>query len=71
MERILAFCRRIIPRALFESLKPVYHLALAVAGNLIYRFPVRGMIVISVTGTNGKTTTCLLIDEIKIGRAHV
>lgn len=64
MERILASLRRMIPRRLFRSLQPAYHLALAISGNLVYRFPTRGMVVIAVTGTNGKTTTCLVINEL-------
>ncbi|MDP3993839.1 MAG: UDP-N-acetylmuramoyl-L-alanyl-D-glutamate--2,6-diaminopimelate ligase [Candidatus Doudnabacteria bacterium] len=38
-----------------------YHLAAAVAANLIYGFPSRKLRVIGVTGTDGKTTTVNLI----------
>ena len=41
-----------------------YHLAAAVAANLIYGFPSRKLRVIGVTGTDGKTTTVNLIASI-------
>ncbi len=41
-----------------------YHLLLAVFANLWYRFPSRHLIVIGVTGTNGKTTVCNLTAHI-------
>ncbi len=39
----------------------LYHFPLAVMANLAFGFPSHGMIVIGVTGTNGKTTTTKLI----------
>ncbi len=41
-----------------------YHLGLAFLGALIYGFPSRKLIVIGVTGTNGKSTVVHLITEI-------
>ena len=39
----------------------IYHKIRAILANIIYRFPSKGMIVVWVTGTNGKTTTCNII----------
>ena len=43
-----------------QLVRPV-HFARAVAAGCKYKFPARGMKVIGVTGTNGKTSTCFFI----------
>jgi len=50
-----------IPKGLFPKIEPYGHLAEAVLFNTVSGFPARGMKVIGVTGTNGKTTTCFMI----------
>jgi len=42
----------------------IYHWKMAVLANIVYGFPSRGMRVIGITGTNGKTTTCFLLRSI-------
>jgi UDP-N-acetylmuramoyl-L-alanyl-D-glutamate--2,6-diaminopimelate ligase len=53
--------KQLIPHSLFGAIEPVGHLMEAVVWNCVYGFPGRGMKVIGVTGTNGKTTTTFLI----------
>lgn len=55
---------RILSRITPQPLKNLYHLAEAVLANLFFGFPSRKLIVIGVTGTNGKTTTTQLIGSI-------
>lgn len=64
MDRILIQIKRLIPKAVFKSLSPIYHWCLAFGGALIYGFPSRGMKVIGVTGTSGKTTTVEFLHDI-------
>lgn len=53
--------KKIIPRNLFAKIEPLGHLLEAIIFNTINGFPSRGLKVIGVTGTNGKTTTAFLI----------
>ncbi len=55
--------KKLIPIKLFRRIEPFGHLIEAVVANIWYGFPSRGMHVIGVTGTNGKTTTTFLIHK--------
>jgi len=52
--------RKFIPKFVFD----IYHYLLALMGALIYGFPAKKLIVIGVTGTNGKSTVVHLTTEI-------
>ncbi|MDD3145375.1 MAG: UDP-N-acetylmuramoyl-L-alanyl-D-glutamate--2,6-diaminopimelate ligase [Candidatus Gracilibacteria bacterium] len=47
--------------ALDNPLRLLYHKLRAIAANIVYGFPSKGMVIIGVTGTNGKTTTSNII----------
>lgn len=53
--------KKLIPHKLFDAVAPTGHLIEAVVFNALNGFPSRGLKVIGVTGTNGKTSTSFLI----------
>lgn len=61
MSKVRQVVKQIIPRNIFRLIEPFGHLIEAIIANVKYGFPARGMHVIGVTGTNGKTTTTLMI----------
>jgi len=58
--------KALIPVGLFRRIEPFGHLLEAVVMNIRYGFPARGMHVIGVTGTNGKTTTSFMIHRMLV-----
>ena len=56
MPFFIAVGKRVIPRWLFSRLQPFYHRFLAWGAAAWYRHPSRAMLVIGITGTNGKST---------------
>lgn len=53
-----------LKRFLPDSLISAYHLAIALGGAFLYRFPSRSIKVIAVTGTKGKTSTSEMVSSI-------
>ena len=55
--------KKLVPRELFRKIEPYGHLGEAMLTQLRHGFPARGLKVIGVTGTDGKTSTCTLITQ--------
>jgi len=53
--------KKLLPREFVDRVSPWGRLVEAVAYNCAYGFPARGMKVVGITGTNGKTTTSFLV----------
>lgn len=70
MASIKGTVKKFIPRAMLKPLLNLYHLLEAWVANARFGFPSRGMQVIMVTGTNGKTTTAAMIASILKTAGH-
>lgn len=64
MDIIRKAVKRYVPKPVFEFFQPYYHYLLAWWGNQLYHHPSKGLVVIAVTGTKGKSTTTELISQI-------
>lgn len=66
MSSIRRIVKAVIPTGVFRAIEPFGHLIEAVVMNIRFGFPARGMHVIGVTGTNGKTTTSFMIHRMLV-----
>jgi UDP-N-acetylmuramoyl-L-alanyl-D-glutamate--2,6-diaminopimelate ligase len=64
MNMLKKLIRSIVPTNLVGLLEKTYRWCRGYFWQARYGFPARGMRVIAVTGTNGKTTTCSYINEV-------
>ena len=64
LDSLLNTIKKFIPKNLFDSLSPLYHYSLALAGAIVFGFPSKKLIVIAVTGTKGKSSTTEMLNSI-------
>jgi len=58
---IRSVVKKVVPQGAFKKIEPYGHLGEAMLMQARHGFPARGLKVIGVTGTDGKTSTCTLI----------
>jgi UDP-N-acetylmuramoyl-L-alanyl-D-glutamate--2,6-diaminopimelate ligase len=64
MQKLKKYLKLILPISFLNLFLPLFHLLQSFSASARYGFPARGMRVVGVTGTNGKTTTAVMIAKI-------
>jgi len=62
--------KALVPKSLFTMVAPYGHLVEGLIYNTLNGFPAKGMKVIGITGTNGKTTTSFLVHRMLTEAGH-
>jgi UDP-N-acetylmuramoyl-L-alanyl-D-glutamate--2,6-diaminopimelate ligase len=58
--------KKLIPKKLFKRVEPYGHLAESVLMQTKSQFPAKKMVIIGITGTNGKTTTSFMVHKMLV-----
>jgi UDP-N-acetylmuramoyl-L-alanyl-D-glutamate--2,6-diaminopimelate ligase len=64
VQQVKKLIRKYLPKPLLKIVEKLFRQTRGLYWLSKYRFPARGMRVIAVTGTNGKSTTCVYINEV-------
>lgn len=70
MQSFKKILKKLIPSSLLKPFLPGFHFLQSLVANIKYGFPARKLKVIGVTGTNGKTTTAIMIAKILETAGH-
>lgn len=70
MQGVKSSIKRVIPKDFLNLIINPYHWVESFVANVRYGFPSRGMYVIMITGTNGKTTTACYLGNILNAAGH-
>ncbi len=70
MDSAKKIIRKLVPRKLLRGVEQGFRLLRGLFWQARYGFPARGMHVVAVTGTNGKTTTANYINEVLKAGGH-